>query len=71
MEVIRLPEELRELKPGQTVLVRISKNLEYKITHTGWVLEITSTQPIGIKPNGETSIEVVSLGIVEDDECNA
>ena len=57
-----------ELQPGQTVVVKITKYLEYRITHTGWVLDVTSTKPIGVKPSGEKTLSIISLGQVEDDE---
>lgn len=57
-----------ELQPGQTVVVKITKYLEYRITHTGWVLDVTSTKPIGVKPKDENALSIISLGTVEDDE---
>lgn len=57
-----------ELHPGQTAVVKITKYLEYRITHTGWVLDVTSTRPIGVKPKDENSLSVISLGATEEDE---
>lgn len=59
---------LIELQPGQVAVVRITKHLEYRITHTGWVLDVVSTQPIGVKPATENSVSIVSLGTVQEDE---
>lgn len=57
-----------ELQPGQTMIVRITQHLTYRIKHTGWVLDVTSNQPIGVKPVSEKSLSIISLGTVQDDE---
>lgn len=62
-----MPPEI-ELQAGQTVVVKITNRLEYRITHTGWVLDVSSTKPIGVRPIGEKSLSIISLGLVEDDE---
>lgn len=57
-----------QLQPGQTCVVRITKHLEYRVTNTGWVLDVVSTQPIGVKPKDDKSLSIISLGPAEDDE---
>lgn len=57
-----------ELQAGQTAIVRITKDLEYRITNTGWVLDISSNQPLAAKPESETKLSIVSLGDVQEDE---
>lgn len=57
-----------ELQPGQTVIVRITNNLTYRITHTGWVLEVVSNHPFVVKPEGVQSVSILGHGVVERDE---
>ena len=62
-----MPEEI-ELTSGKTAVARITKNLTYRVTHDGWTLRVESTQPLGVKPNSDGSVNIISLGISEDDE---
>jgi hypothetical protein len=57
-----------QLQPGQTVVVRITNHLEYRITHTGWVLDVASSQPIGVRPVSDKALTIISHGQVQDDD---
>jgi hypothetical protein len=52
-------------------MVRITKNLTYLVTHNGWTIDVTSNQPIGVKPKDGNSLSIISLGTNQGDgdEC--
>ena len=56
-----------ELKAGETIRAVISRSLTYEVTHEGWTLKVSSTQPLAVRPNADGSVEIICVGDISGD----
>lgn len=47
-----------DLKPGETIHIRITEKLWYEVLHTGWALEVTCVGPLSVKPISSNKIGI-------------
>jgi hypothetical protein len=56
-----------DLKPGETIRIRITEKLWYEVYHTGWVVEVTCVGPLSVKPISPNKVTIGYSGPELDD----